>query len=174
MTPCRFLLVITCLLLTTWAAAQHNQLLLRKNGITKLRFREGSTITVITNKGMRYTGNIYLLQNDSIYFDGSGIKVSEVKTIFRRNRKDREVIPYPMDVFWYSNLGIPLMTAGLALSGEPLLSSFLFAASIVYVPLIGHNALRILRNRSKRYDIGGTYDLRLLDIYRPELVPNKR
>lgn len=170
----RFILIVSCLLMSDWAAAQYNQLLLRKNGITKQRFREGSRITIITDKGLTYSGNIYLLQKDSIYFDGSGIKVNEVATIIKYKRKDRQVIPYPMDVFWSSNLGIPLITAGLVLSGEPFLSSFLFGVSIVYLPIVGHNLLRIIGNRSRRYNIGDKYDLRLLDLYRPELLPEKR
>jgi hypothetical protein len=166
--------VLIFLLAAEAAAAQHNQLLLRKNGVTKHRFREGSSITIRTDKGLQYSGTIALLQNDSIYFDGSGIRVSEVKAIIRNHRKDKQVIPYPMDVFWYSNLGIPLLTAGLTLSGEPFLSSFLFGVGIVYMPIVGHNVLRIIRNRSRQYNIGNTYDLRLLDLYRSEPLPEKR
>jgi len=49
------------------ATAQYNQLLLRKDGRTIMRYTEGSVITIQTKLGLKYTGTIYLIQNDSVW-----------------------------------------------------------------------------------------------------------
>ncbi len=56
------------LLFASVANAQFNELILRKNGIAKKRYAEGATISLQTKLGLKYTGRIYLIQNDSIYF----------------------------------------------------------------------------------------------------------
>jgi hypothetical protein len=46
------------LLFASVANAQYNELVLRKNGIAKKRYAEGSTISLQTKLGLRYTGTI--------------------------------------------------------------------------------------------------------------------
>ncbi|HMO34378.1 MAG TPA: hypothetical protein PKE63_13315 [Lacibacter sp.] len=168
------LLTFFLLLTSLPADAQFNQLILRKNGISKLRYREGSVITIETTTGLRYTGTIFLLQNDSIFLDGSALRVAEVTAVVKKKKRERTVIPMEKEAFLYANLGIPLFTAGLVISGEPFWNSFLAGAGLVYGPILLYNVKRILFNRSRRFPLGDKYDLQLLDLYRPELVPGKK
>jgi hypothetical protein len=72
---CLFILIASSITVT----AQYNQLLLRKDGRTVMRYSEGSVITIQTKLGLKYTGTIYLIQNDSIYFQDEGTNIPAAK-----------------------------------------------------------------------------------------------
>jgi len=168
-------LVFSLLLLVVTGAcfAQFNQLILRKNGKAFKRFKEGSAITIETKLGMKYTGTIALLQNDSVYFDGSGIPVRDIKAVLKKKSRT-PLIPMDSEAFLWANIGIPLFTAGLVISGEPFWSSFLTGAGLVYIPIIFYHVKNLVFGRGAYYPIGKKYDLQLLDLYRAEQVPKQQ
>lgn len=155
------------------AAAQFNELVLRKNGIAKKRYAEGAVITIQTNLGLHYSGLIYLIQNDSIYFVDGGIHKKDIAIVFKRPKKKHKIIPIGPEAFLWSNLGIPLFTAGLVISGEPVLNSVLSGVGLVYIPVILYNAQQLIFKQNKRYRIGRKYDLQVLDLYPSEKLPEK-
>ena len=166
------LLLLSILLISTLlVSAQYNELVLKKNGWPKSRYREGSNITIETKLGMNYTGTIYLIQKDSIYFDGSGIAVSDIVAVRKKPYRKKPFIPYSKDMFLYANAGIPLFVAGLAISGQSLSSSIVAGFAIVYLPVLIYNAQRLLFSGSKVYNIGDTYQLQVLDFFTSENVP---
>ncbi|RXK60540.1 hypothetical protein ESA94_08710 [Lacibacter luteus] len=157
----------------TAATAQFNELVLRKNGIALKRFREGSVITLQTKLGMRYTGVIYLIQKDSIYFSGGGIHMRDVAVVYKKQKGRHRVLPVDGKTFLITNAGIPLFTAGLVISGEPFRQSLLGAIGLVYIPVALYNLQQLIFKANKRYRIGSKYDLQMLDFYPPEKVPEK-
>ena len=161
------------LLISIEAAAQYNQLILRKNRIAYKRYQEGSLIHIQTITGLKYSGVIRLLQNDSIYFIGSGIHKNDIAAVYKKSGGRQPFIPYSKELFLYSNAGIPLFTAGLVISGESFLKSFLGAVSLVYAPVLFYNIKRLVTSGSKKYTIGNKYDIQVLDLYPAEVVPNK-
>ena len=161
------------LLISIEAAAQYNQLILRKNRIAYKRYQEGSLIHIQTITGLKYSGVIRLLQNDSIYFIGSGIHKNDIAAVYKKSGGRQPFIPYSKGLFLYSNAGIPLFTAGLVISGESFLKSFLGAVSLVYAPVLFYNIKRVVTSGSKKYTIGNKYDIQVLDLYPAEVVPNK-
>lgn len=166
----RLLLSVLLLLVALCSTAQFNQLILRKNGKAFKRFREGSEITVETRLGMKYTGTIALLQNDSIYFSGSGIPVRDIKAVLKKKSRT-PLIPMEPEAFLWANVGIPLFTAGLVLSGQPFWSSFSTGVGLVYLPILFYHVKNFLFGSGRYYRIGNKYDLQLLDLYRAEPVP---
>lgn len=162
------------LLFTSVANAQFNELVLRKNGIAKKRYAEGATITLQTKLGLKYTGTIYLIQNDSIYFLGGGIHKRDVAIVFKNQKKKHRFIPFNGQAFLYSNLGIPLFTAGLVISGEPFINSLVSGVALVYIPVLLYNAQQLIFNGNKKYRIGNKYDLQVLDLYPSEKLPEKK
>ena len=87
------------LLFASVANAQFNELVLRKNGIAKKRYAEGATITLQTKLGLRYTGIIYLIQNDSIYFLGDGIHKNDIAIVFKKQKNKHSIIPFNGQAF---------------------------------------------------------------------------
>jgi hypothetical protein len=162
------------LLFASVANAQYNELVLRKNGIAKKRYAEGSTISLQTKLGLRYTGTIYLIQNDSIYFLGGGIHKRDVAIVFKKQKRKHQFIPFNKQAFLYSNLGIPLFTAGLAVSGEPFGKSLVSGVALVYVPVLLYNAKQLIFKGNKKYRLGNKYDLQVLDLYPSEKLPEKK
>lgn len=161
------------MLLSTEATAQHNQLILRKNKLAIKRYQEGSLIHIQTITGLKYSGVIRLLQNDSIYFTGSGIHKNDIATVFKKSGGRQPFIPYSKELFLYSNAGIPLFTAGLVISGESFFKSFLAAVSLVYAPVLFYNIKNLVTSGSKKYSLGNKYDLQVLDLYPAEVIPDK-
>ncbi len=152
--------------------AQYNLLLLKKNGITVKSYKEGSVITIQTTYGLRYTGTIYLLQKDSIYFHESRIHINQVAAIYKKNRRyTGNIIPFDKTTFLYANLGIGIFVAGLTISGANPLQAIATGVGIVYMPILTHNIRRLLASGNKRLQIGKTYTLQVLDLYAPEKVP---
>lgn len=154
------------------APAQYNQLVLRKNGIAQKRYSEGSVITIQTKLGMKYSGIIYLIQNDSIYFAGGGIHKNDIVAVFKKSGSRERFIPFSKEAFLYANAGIPLFTAGLVISGQPLVTSLAAGVTLVYAPVLLYNMKRMITNGSRRYRIGKKYDLQVLDLYKAEKLPN--
>lgn len=167
-------ILLLLLFFTSVANAQFNELVLRKNGIAKKRYAEGSTITLQTKLGLRYTGTIYLIQNDSIYFLGGGIHKRDVAIVFKKQKRKHQFIPFNKQAFLYSNLGIPLFTAGLAISGEPLGKAIVSGVALVYVPVVLYNAQQVIFKGNKKYRLGNKYDLQILDLYPSEKLPEKK
>lgn len=162
-------------LFTAWQAeAQFNELVLRKNGIAKKRYAEGEIISIQTKLGLKYSGAIYLIQNDSVYFIDGGIHKRDIAVVFKKPEQKHRIIPFSTEAFLYSNLGIPLFTAGLVISGEPFLNSALSGVALVYVPILLYNAQQLIFKGNKRYRIGRKYDLQVLDLYPSEKVPEKK
>lgn len=155
------------------ASAQFNQLILRKNRVAFKRYQEGSLIHIQTITGLKYSGVIRLLQNDSLFFDGSGIHKNEIAAVYKKPGGRQPFIPYSKELFLYSNAGIPLFTAGLVISGESFLKSFLAAVSLVYAPVLFYNIKNLVTSGSKKYTLGNKYDLQVLDLYPAEVVLNK-
>jgi len=154
------------------AAAQFNQLILRKNGIAQKRYSEGSVITIQTKLGLKYSGTIYLIQNDSIFFSGGGIHKNDIVAVYKRSGGRERIIPFSKEAFLYANAGIPLFTAGLVISGQPFVTSLIAGVTLVYAPILFYNIKRVITNGNKRYTIGEKYDLQVLDLYKAEKVPN--
>lgn len=167
-------ILLLLLIFSVAANAQYNELVLRKNGIAKKRYAEGSTITLQTKLGLRYTGTIYLIQNDSIYFQGGGIHKRDVAIVFKKQKNKHRFIPFNTQAFLYSNLGIPLFTAGLVISGEPFVNSLVSGVALVYVPVLLYNAQQLIFKGNKKYRIGNKYDLQVLDLYPSEKIPEKK
>lgn len=167
-------ILILLLFFTSVAHAQYNELVLRKNGIAKKRYAEGSTISLQTKLGLTYTGTIYLIQNDSIYFLGSGIHKRDIAVVFKKQKQKHRFIPFNKQAFLYSNLGIPLFTAGLVISGEPFVNSLISGVGLVYIPVLLYNAQQLIFKRNKKYRIGNKYDLQVLDLYPSEKLPEKK
>lgn len=167
-------MLLLLLLCTAVATAQYNELVLRKNGIAKKRYAEGATISLQTTLGLKYSGTIYLIQNDSIYFIGGGIHKRDVAIVFKKQKKKHRFIPFNTQAFLYSNLGIPLFTAGLVISGEPFVNSLVSGVALVYIPVLLYNAQQLIFNGNKKYRIGNKYDLQVLDFYPSEKLPEKK
>lgn len=166
----KLLLTILCFAAGT-ATAQFNELVLRKNGVPVKRFREGSVITLQTKLGMRYTGVIYLIQKDSVYFAEGGIHVRDVAVVYKKQKGRHRIIPVDGKTFLITNAGIPLFTAGLVISGEPFTQSLLSGVGLVYIPVVLYNLQQLIFKANKRYRIGSKYDLQMLDFYPPEMIP---
>lgn len=166
----RSLVSVLFLVLTLSSFAQFNQLILRKNGKAFKRFREGSEISIETKLGLKYTGTIALLQNDSVYFSGSGIPVRDINAVLKKKSRN-PLIPMEPEAFLWANIGIPLFTAGLVLSGQPFWSSFSTGVGLVYLPILFYHAKNLIFGGGRYYRIGNKYDLQLLDLYRAEPVP---
>jgi hypothetical protein len=154
--------------------AQYNQLVLRKEGRAIKRYQEGSVITLQTKTGLKYTGTIYLIQKDSVYFQEEGIKVSDIAVVFKHAKRKARIIPMSNEEFLYANLGIPLFATILTLGGQPFGPSLAFGATLVYGPVLLYNLQRIIFNGNRRYVIGNTYSLLALDLYKPEKLPEKQ
>ena len=107
----RIYLLFLFLLSATISTAQYNQLVLRKEGRAIKRYQEGSVITLQTKTGLKYTGTIYLIQNDSIYFQQEGIKVSDIAIVYKHAKRKARLIPMSNEEFLYANLGIHLFMA---------------------------------------------------------------
>ena len=170
----RIYLLLVFLFSAAVSPAQFNQLVLRKDGRAIKRYQEGSVITLQTKTGLKYTGTIYLIQNDSIYFQEEGIKVSDIAVVFKHAKRKARLIPMGKEEFLYANLGIPLFATILTLGGQPFGSSFAFGASLVYGPVLLYNLQRIIFNGNRKYIIGNTYTLRALDLYKAEKLPGKQ
>lgn len=170
MKPLYFFIVL--LLSSHYTSAQFNQLILRKNGIAQKRYSEGSVITIQTKLGLKYSGTIYLIQNDSIYFSGGGIHKNDIVAVYKKSGAKERIIPFSKEAFLYANAGIPLFTAGLVLSGQPFASSLIAGVTLVYAPILFYNIKRVITSGNKRYTIGEKYDLQVLDLYKAEKVPN--
>ncbi len=153
--------------------AQFNQLILRKKGIAYKRYTEGSVIHIQTKLGLKYSGTIYLIQNDSIYFVDGGIHKNEIVAVFKKPLGKEGIIPFSKQVFLYTNAGIPLFVAGLVISGQPFVSSLIAGVTLVYAPIVLYNIKRLITNGTRRYSIGTKYDLQVLDLYKAEIVPKK-
>lgn len=164
-----FILIINCITVT----AQYNQLLLRKDGRTIIRYTEGSVITIQTKLGLKYTGTIYLIQNDSIYFQDEGMKVSDIELVYKHPKRKARLIPMSNQDFLLSNAGIPLFAVILTLGGQSFWPSLAFGATLVYGPVLLYNIQRILFSSNKVYPIGNRYSLLVLDLYKPEKLPEK-
>ena len=167
----KLLLLSILLLLSTIVVAQYNELVLKNNGWPKSRYREGSIITIETKLGMNYTGPIYLIQKDSIYFGGSAIAILDIAAVRKKPYQKKPFIPYGKEMFLYANAGIPLFVAGLAISGQSLTSAIAAGFAIVYLPVLIYNAQRFLFRGSKVYRIGDRYQLQVLDFFTAENVP---
>lgn len=165
-----FLILILSLSVT---AQNYNQLLLRKNGITIKRFAEGTAIHLKSKLGLEYSGTIYLIQNDSIYFSNNGIHIRDIGTVYKKVKSRSPVIPFSKEAFLYSNLGIPLFVTGLLISGEPFARALIFGVGIVYAPIVLYNVKRLLFGVNRKYVIGKKFDLLVLDIHPAENVPQK-
>lgn len=166
-------ILLLLLVICTSVWAQHNQLVLRKNGIPVLRFQEGSLLTIKTKLGLSYSGTIYLIQNDSIYFNEEGIKVSDIAVVYKSPKRRSRIIPMSNEEFLYANLGIPLFATILTLGGQSFWPSLAFGASLVYGPVLLYNLQRILFHKNRAYVIGDKYSLLALDLYKAEKLPSK-
>ena len=151
--------------------AQFNQLILRKNGIAHKRYTEGSVIHIQTKLGLKYSGVIYLIQNDSIYFSEGGLHKNEIVAVFKKPLGKEGIIPFSKQAFLYTNAGIPLFVAGLVISGQPFVSSLIAGVTLVYAPILLYNIKRLITNGTRRYSIGAKYDLQVLDLYPAEIIP---
>jgi hypothetical protein len=167
------ILLFLSLLFTADVIAQFNQLILRKNGKPVRRFTEGSEITIETTLGMKYSGTIYLLQNDSIYFNASGIPLNQIAVVYKNKRRRQPLIPMEKEYFLVANAGIPLFATILYLGGEAFWPAMATGTGLVYIPILLYNMQRILFHGNRKYMIGSVFDLQLLDLYRPEIVPAK-
>lgn len=156
------------------ASAQFNQLVLRKNGIPLIRFQEGSLITIKTRMGLNYSGTIYLIQNDSVFFNEEAIKVSDIAIVYKNPKRKARIIPMSNEEFLYANLGIPLFATILTLGGQNFLPSLAFGATLVYGPVLLYNVQRILFHKNRAYVIGNKYSLLTLDLYKAEKPPSKQ
>lgn len=170
----RIYLLFLFLSSATISTAQYNQLVLRKDGRAIKRYQEGSVITLQTKTGLKYTGTIYLIQNDSIYFQQEGIKVNEIAVVYKNAKRRARLIPMSNEEFLYANLGIPLFATILTLGGQPFGSSLLFGVSLVYGPVLLYNLQRILFSGNRMYVIGNKYSLLALDLYKAEKLPEKQ
>lgn len=170
----RLCLLFLFLLSATLSTAQYNQLVLRKDGRAIKRYQEGSVITLQTKTGLKYTGTIYLIQNDSIYFQEEGMKVSDIAVVYKHAKRKAKLIPMGKEEFLYANLGIPLFATILTLGGQPFGSSLAFGATLVYGPVLLYNLQRIIFNGNRMYVIGNTYTLLALDLYKAEKLPGKQ
>lgn len=168
------IIFILSILFASSAYGQFNELVLRKNGFPKKRFAEGSTITLQTKLGLRYTGTIYLIQNDSIYFIDGGIHKKDVAIVYKRPKSKHRFIPVNGEAFLYTNLGIPLFVTGLTISGEPFVRSLLSGIGLVYIPVALYNLQQVIFKGNKKYRIGNKYDLQVLDLYPSEKLPEKK
>ncbi len=154
--------------------AQFNQLILRKNGIAHKRYSEGSVIHIQTKLGLKYSGVIYLIQNDSVYFSEGGIHKTDIVAVFKKPLGKEGIIPLSKQTFLYTNAGIPLFVAGLVISGQPFVSSLIAGVSLVYAPILLYNIKRLITNGTRRYLIGDKYDLQVLDLFPAEIIPRNK
>lgn len=168
------LLFLICLIASCTATAQFNELVLRKHGISKKRYKEGSVIVLQSKLGLKYSGVIYLLQNDSIYFADGGIHLNDIAVIYKKKKTKHQFLPFDANTFLLANAGIPLFTAGLVISGEPFQKSLLSGLGIVYIPVILYNLQQVVFKGGKRYRIGSKYDLQVMDYYPLEKLPEKK
>lgn len=170
----KLLFTFFILFISLYTTAQnYNQLLLRKNGIAIKRFTEGSTIHLKSKLGLEYTGTIYLIQNDSIYFAGNGIHIRDIGAVYKKVKSRTPIVPFGKEAFLYANLGIPLFVTGLLISGEPLATALSVGVGIVYAPLLLYNVKRLVFNVNRQYKLGNKFDLLVLDIHPAEKVPQK-
>lgn len=163
---------VTFIITSFSSSAQFNQLILRKNGVAHKRYTEGSVIHIQTKLGLTYSGTIYLIQNDSIYFADGGIHKNEIVAVFKKSLGKQSILPFDAKTFLLVNAGIPLFTAGLVMSGEPFATSLLAGITLVYAPVLFYNITRLIKNGSRRYPIGNKYDLQILDLHPAENIPN--
>ncbi len=137
------------------------------------RYREGSVISLQTKLGMKYSGVIYLIQKDSVYFSGGGIHMRDIAVVYKKQKKRYRVLPVDTKTFLLTNAGIPLFTAGLVISGEPFQQSLLSGIGLVYIPIVLYNLQQLIFKGNKKYRIGSKYDLQVMDFYPSEKVPEK-
>lgn len=165
------LLLFLFILAAFSATAQFNELVLRKNGISMKRYKEGSVIALQTKLGMKYSGVIYLIQNDSVYFSGGGIHMRDIAVVYKKQKGRYHVLPFDTKTFLLTNAGIPLFTAGLVISGEPFQQSLLSGIGLVYIPIVLYNLQQLIFKGNKKYRIGSKYDLQVMDFYPSEMLP---
>ena len=168
------ILFLLCFFAACSATAQFNELVLRKNGISKKRYREGSLIVLQSKLGLQYSGVIYLIQNDSIYFSDGGLHTNDIAIVYKKKKGQHHFLPFDGKTFLLANAGVPLFTAGLVISGEPFQRSLLSGLGIVYIPVILYNLQQVVFRGNKRYRIGSKYDLQVLDYYPLEKLPEKK
>ena len=168
------LLFLLYLFAACTATAQFNELVLRKQGISKKRYKEGSLIVLQSKLGLQYSGVIYLIQNDSIYFSDGGIHMKDIAVVYKKKKGKHRILPFDGQTFLLANAGVPLFTAGLVISGEPFQKSLLSGLGIVYIPVILYNLQQVVFGGNKRYRIGSKYDLQVLDYYPLEKLPEKK
>jgi hypothetical protein len=168
-----FCIFILFFILYGSCAAQFNQLVLRKNGVPHKRYTEGSIITIRTKLGMDYTGTIYLIQKDSIYFGTTGVHKNDIVAVLKKPLSRQSIIPVDGKTFLLFHAGIPLFVTGLVISGERFSTSLISGIGIVYFPIILYNMKRLFTNHRRLYVLGSKYDLQVLDLYPAEIVPVK-
>lgn len=169
MTKSFYLLLGFCAI-TMQSLGQFNEVVLRKNGKSFKRFREGAFIRLESKLGMQFGGVINLIQNDTIYINHQGIPKKEIHAVLKKKNKQR-IIPMDGETFLWANAGIPLFAGGLTASGEKFGRALLWGTGLVYGPVLLYHGKHLLFNRSRKYVIGDKYDLLMLDIFQPEIVP---
>lgn len=153
-----------------WVHAQYNQAVLRKNGKPVQRYQEGSFIRIETVLGLQYAGIINLIQNDTLYINHSGVAKKDIRAVLKK-KQQHAVIPMEKDAFLWANAGIPIFALGLSASGENFGTSLLWGAGLVYGPLLLYNLKHLVFGSNRKFVLGEKYDLLILDLYRPEVVP---
>lgn len=164
------LISLSLSLIAVSAFAQFNEVVLRKNGKSFKRFREGAFIRIESKLGMKFGGIINLIQNDTIYVNHHGIAKKEIHAVLKKKNK-QPIIPMDGETFLWANAGIPLFAGGLTASGESFGRSLLWGTGLVYGPILLYHGKHLLFDRSRRYVLGDKYDLLMLDIFQPEIVP---
>jgi hypothetical protein len=166
-------ILIVFLFAYSCCAAQVNQLVLRKKGIPYKRYTEGSVITIRTKLGMEYTGTIYLIQKDSIYFGTNGIHKNDIVAVLKKPLGRQRIIPVDGKTFLLFHAGIPIFVTGLVISGESFKRALISGVSIVYFPILVYNIKRLITNHKRLFVLGSKYDLQVLDFYPAEIIPIK-
>ena len=168
------LLLLTSIVFSThFCFAQKSFLFVKKNGRKVRTWTEGDIIRLRLVNDDIIEGRILLLKNDSIHINDLAFKSNFVKQVILK-RKEKKPFPVTGLQLLYITGGVGLATVGMKASGwETTPRALLYSSVIGYGPILVSAITRKLNLRRKQYDIGGKFQLQVLDFYMPPASSNR-
>ncbi|MCW3118309.1 MAG: hypothetical protein JWM28_2391 [Chitinophagaceae bacterium] len=167
------LLLVLVLSSTHFCFAQKSFLFVKKNGHKVRTWTEGDNIRLRLVNDDLIEGRILLLRNDTIYINDLAFKSNFVKQVILKRREKK---PFPVTglQLLYITGGVGLATVGMKASGwETTGRALLYSSVIGYGPILISAITRNLNLRRKQYELGGKFQLQVLDFYLPSQPRNK-
>lgn len=154
------LLLVFFLLFSQLLFAQRGVLYVKKKGFkTVKRFEEGTTIRFQTKNGQIVSGELALVNKDSIYVNEKWLATSSLKEIFLREKNSLSL----NRIFLLTTAGVVLSTAGMTLAKwVDFKKALLYSAGLGYGNYLIHFFPKLSR---RKFILGKKFTLQMLDLH---------